>query len=99
MFSALSTTNSLPSTSSTLPLRTELAITLTIDPPRRALLAPLAAAAGPANQLALSTSLSRKRQGATQPLPSEPQQHPWWHPDTHADRRPLLAARGRIKSA
>jgi elongation factor P--(R)-beta-lysine ligase len=24
---------------------------------------------------------------------------PWWNPSTHADRRPLLLARGRIKSA
>jgi elongation factor P--(R)-beta-lysine ligase len=24
---------------------------------------------------------------------------PWWHPDKHADRRPFLAARGRIKAA
>ena len=27
------------------------------------------------------------------------QQRPWWHADTHADRRPLLLARGRIKAA
>jgi lysyl-tRNA synthetase class 2 len=24
---------------------------------------------------------------------------PWWHPETHADRRPLLLARNRIKAA
>ena len=29
----------------------------------------------------------------------ELQQRPWWHPDAHADRRPFLAARGRIKGA
>ena len=29
--------------------------------------------------------------------PSRPR--PWWHPDKHADRRPLLLARGRIKAA
>jgi len=26
-------------------------------------------------------------------------QRPWWHPDKHADRRPFLLARGRIKAA
>lgn len=25
--------------------------------------------------------------------------NPWWHPDTHADRRPALLARGRIQGA
>ncbi len=25
--------------------------------------------------------------------------NPWWHPDTHADRRPALLARGRIQAA
>ena len=24
---------------------------------------------------------------------------PWWHPDRHADRRPLLLARNRIQAA
>src|SRR5262249_51448088 len=52
-----------------------------------------------ANQLALSTGVWCKRQGATRPLPLEPQQRPWWHPDVHADRRPFLAARSRIKAA
>jgi lysyl-tRNA synthetase class 2 len=32
-------------------------------------------------------------------LQRELQQRPWWHPETHADRRPFLAARGRIKGA
>jgi elongation factor P--(R)-beta-lysine ligase len=32
-------------------------------------------------------------------LPREPQQRPWWHRDRHADRRPFLAARGRIVKA
>ncbi len=32
-------------------------------------------------------------------MPLEPQPRPWWHPDAHADRRPFLAARGRIRSA
>jgi lysyl-tRNA synthetase class 2 len=32
-------------------------------------------------------------------LPRELEPRPWWHPDTHADRRPFLAARGRIKAA
>lgn len=27
------------------------------------------------------------------------QQSPWWNPERHADRRPFLAARGRIKAA
>ncbi len=27
------------------------------------------------------------------------QERPWWHPDKHADRRPFLLARGRIKTA
>ena len=27
------------------------------------------------------------------------QQSPWWHPENHADRRPFLLARGRIKAA
>lgn len=27
------------------------------------------------------------------------QERPWWHPDKHADRRPFLLARGRIKAA
>ncbi len=27
------------------------------------------------------------------------QERPWWHPDKHADRRPFLIARGRIKAA
>lgn len=26
-------------------------------------------------------------------------ERPWWHPDKHADRRPFLLARGRIKAA
>jgi lysyl-tRNA synthetase class 2 len=26
-------------------------------------------------------------------------ERPWWHPDKHADRRPYLLARGRIKAA
>lgn len=26
-------------------------------------------------------------------------ERPWWHPDKHADRRPFLIARGRIKAA
>jgi elongation factor P--(R)-beta-lysine ligase len=32
-------------------------------------------------------------------LPIVPQQRPWWHPSTHADRRPFLAARSRIMAA
>ena len=28
-----------------------------------------------------------------------PDPSPWWHPDRHADRRPFLLARGRIKAA
>jgi lysyl-tRNA synthetase class 2 len=32
-------------------------------------------------------------------LQSEPEPSPWWHPETHADRRPFLAARGRIRAA
>jgi len=32
-------------------------------------------------------------------LPREPEPRPWWHPDTHTDRRPLLAARSRITTA
>jgi len=32
-------------------------------------------------------------------LQTPPQQRPWWHADNHADRRPLLLARGRIKAA
>ncbi len=28
-----------------------------------------------------------------------PPQTPWWHPDSHADRRPFLLARGRIRAA
>ncbi|MGD9668269.1 MAG: EF-P lysine aminoacylase EpmA [Hyphomicrobiaceae bacterium] len=31
--------------------------------------------------------------------PSTPQPKPWWHPDRHADRRPFLMARSRIKQA
>ena len=30
---------------------------------------------------------------AITPAPS-----PWWRPDVHADRRPFLATRGRIKA-
>ncbi|OYX30525.1 MAG: EF-P lysine aminoacylase GenX [Caulobacterales bacterium 32-69-10] len=30
---------------------------------------------------------------------SDPPASPWWSPDRHADRRPFLVARGRIKSA
>lgn len=30
---------------------------------------------------------------------SYPTTSPWWHPDRHADRRPFLAARGRIVAA
>jgi lysyl-tRNA synthetase class 2 len=32
-------------------------------------------------------------------LQNELEPRPWWHPDVHADRRPFLAARGRIKAA
>jgi lysyl-tRNA synthetase class 2 len=32
-------------------------------------------------------------------LQNEPEPRPWWHPETHADRRPFLAARGRIRAA
>ena len=33
-------------------------------------------------------------------MPDTPQTDtPWWHPDAHADRRPLLIARNRIKAA
>jgi lysyl-tRNA synthetase class 2 len=32
-------------------------------------------------------------------LQSESEPRPWWHPETHADRRPFLAARGRIEAA
>jgi lysyl-tRNA synthetase class 2 len=32
-------------------------------------------------------------------LQNEPEPRPWWHPETHVDRRPFLAARGRIKAA
>jgi lysyl-tRNA synthetase class 2 len=32
-------------------------------------------------------------------LQTPPQQRSWWHSDNHADRRPLLLARGRIKAA
>src|SRR5690606_10208850 len=35
----------------------------------------------------------------TQRPPGNPEQRPWWHPDKHADRRPFLMARGRIKAA
>ncbi len=31
--------------------------------------------------------------------PEAHQERPWWHPDKHADRRPFLVARGRIKAA
>ena len=31
--------------------------------------------------------------------PAQPGQRPWWHSDKHADRRPFLLARGRIKAA
>ncbi|MGI9409956.1 MAG: EF-P lysine aminoacylase EpmA [Hyphomicrobiaceae bacterium] len=35
------------------------------------------------------------------PTDKNPQRHgaPWWQPDQHADRRPMLLARNRIKSA
>lgn len=32
-------------------------------------------------------------------MPSEPPASPWWDPERHADRRPFLAARGRIRDA
>ncbi|HRY07725.1 MAG TPA: EF-P lysine aminoacylase EpmA [Hyphomicrobiaceae bacterium] len=35
---------------------------------------------------------------ASLPAPSPPPL-PWWHPDRHADRRPFLVARSRIKAA
>jgi len=31
--------------------------------------------------------------------PDSPPRSPWWHPDTHADRRPFLLARGAIQAA
>jgi lysyl-tRNA synthetase class 2 len=31
-------------------------------------------------------------------VPAPPQHRSWWHPDNHADRRPFLLARGRIKA-
>jgi elongation factor P--(R)-beta-lysine ligase len=35
----------------------------------------------------------------TERPPEPPEPRPWWHPDKHADRRPFLLARGRIKAA
>ena len=32
-------------------------------------------------------------------MPTPVQQSSWWHPENHADRRPFLLARGRIKAA
>ena len=32
-------------------------------------------------------------------IPDSPQTTPWWHPDRHADRRPVLLARNRIQNA
>jgi elongation factor P--(R)-beta-lysine ligase len=32
-------------------------------------------------------------------MPSDPQTGPWWASDRHADRRPFLVARGRIRDA
>jgi lysyl-tRNA synthetase class 2 len=32
-------------------------------------------------------------------LPEPTEQSPWWRPDRHQDRRPILIARGRIKAA
>src|SRR3990170_594588 len=103
MFSALRTTHSLPPTSSTLPLRTELAITLTIDPPPHSWRRKGPARAGTTAARHISWRFlqafiaSAKEQ--LKPLQRELQQRPWWHPDAHADRRPFLAARGRIKGA
>src|SRR5262245_30507169 len=52
---------------------------------------------------ALSTGLFRQRQGATPRVPAvppnSPPRSPWWNPDTHADRRPFLLARGAIQTA
>jgi lysyl-tRNA synthetase class 2 len=31
--------------------------------------------------------------------PDSPPKSPWWHPDSHADRRPFLLARGAIQAA
>jgi len=33
------------------------------------------------------------------PRPDSPSQTPWWHPDRHQDRRPILLARNRIQAA
>ena len=32
-------------------------------------------------------------------MPEPTEQSPWWRPDRHQDRRPILIARGRIKAA
>jgi lysyl-tRNA synthetase class 2 len=32
-------------------------------------------------------------------MTERPPERPWWHPDKHADRRPFLVARGRIRAA
>src|SRR5437667_9270070 len=41
-----------------------------------------------------SEKIMRKRKNPAMPDPS-----PWWERDVHADRRPFLEARGRIKQA
>src|SRR5262245_19040238 len=111
MFSAFMTTQSLPSTSSTLPLRTELAITFTTADLSRVLLAhePWMSlglrrrAAGSPNRFGAFyrrfpvTPRPGPRPQTTVQKPAEPS--PWWHPDRHRDRRPFLLARGRIRKA
>src|SRR5262245_48748068 len=96
------TTHSLPSTSSTLPLRTELAITFTtVDLSRFERLGRVRQerrqARHVSSKLALSSGLFEPRQGAKRLPPQSPS--PWWNPENHADRRPFLLARGRILTA
>src|SRR5262249_22483931 len=103
MFSAFMTAHSLPSISSTLPLRTELAITLTTvnrsricersEPSSRR------GAEDLAQQLAAFYRPFSASPRSIVPLPQSRQPSSWWRPDKHGDRRPFLLARGRIRAA
>jgi elongation factor P--(R)-beta-lysine ligase len=50
-------------------------------------------------ELALSTGLCSHRQEATELLQKPHQKSPRWRPDRHADKRPFLLARGRVRAA
>ncbi len=58
-----------------------------------------AATAGSSNQLAAFYRPFPAPPRNNALLPTPVQQSPWWRPENHADRRPFLLARGRIKAA